>query len=177
MHELIGEFAGPLVIDADGLNAIEELELLARQDHPLILTPHPGEMAGLLKKGIEEVQRDRVGLARDFAERYGLYLILKGAATVIALPDGRVFINPTGNEGMATAGSGDVLTGIIAGLLAQGLTAEDAATLGPFLHGLAGEMAGSELSSHGVVAGDIIKFIPTAIKFLSGKNIEVGERS
>ena len=167
VNKLIGEYPGPLVIDADGLNVLENLELLGKRKQPLLLTPHPGEMATLLKMGTKEVQAYRPELARAFARRYGVYLILKGAVTVIALPDGRVFINPTGNEGMATAGSGDVLTGIIAGLLGQGLTAEKAAILGPYLHGLAGELAGIELSSFGVVAGDIIRFIPAVFQKLS----------
>ena len=167
VNKLIEEYPGPLVIDADGLNVLENLELLGKRKQPLLLTPHPGEMATLLKMETKEVQADRTGLARAFARRYGVYLILKGAATVIALPDGRVFINTTGNEGMATAGSGDVLTGIIAGLLGQGLAAEKAAILGPYLHGLAGELAGVKLSSFGVVAGDIIKFIPAIFQRLS----------
>lgn len=171
---LLRECELPLVLDADGLNAIQDLQVLKERQSPLILTPHPGEMARLLKEDIATIQRERISFARDFATTYQLYLVLKGAATLIALPDGRVYINPTGNEGMATAGSGDVLTGIISGLLAQGSGVEEAAILGPYLHGLAGDLAKEELGSNSMIAGDIINYLPPAIRRITNTRTDPG---
>lgn len=166
IHEILSKFEIPLVLDADGINAISDLNLLSKYKASLILTPHPGEMARLIDCEIKEVQNNRINIVRNFVDQYNVCLILKGAATIIGLPDGKIYINPTGNEGMATAGSGDVLTGIISSLLAQGLKVENAAILGPFLHGMAGDMAKKEVGSHGLIAGDIIDFIPRIIKDL-----------
>ena len=109
-----------------------------------------------------EVEKDRVGVARQFATQYHLVLVLKGARTIIAFPDGRVRINSTGNPGMASGGMGDVLTGIIGGLLAQGLSGEDAAVLGVFLHGLAGDRVASRCGTAGLLAGDLLSELPAA---------------
>lgn len=166
VNKIIKEFEKPLVLDADGINALNNPDILIERSAPLIITPHPGEMARLLNTEIEKIQEDRIGIARQFATTYKVYLILKGAATVIALPEGHVYINPTGNEGMATGGSGDVLTGIIAGLLAQGIDSKDAVTLAPYLHGVSGDLAAEELGSYSVVAGDLIDYLPEAINFV-----------
>lgn len=166
VNRLLEEYQGPLVIDADGINSINDLDLLKKRKAPLVLTPHPGEMARLTGKNTKEIQADRINTARSFALQYELFLVLKGAATVIAFPDGKVYINPTGNEGMATAGSGDVLTGMMAGLLAGGMKTGEAAVLAPYLHGLAGDLALDELTSYSMTAGDIISHISTAIKYL-----------
>ncbi|MGG3278750.1 ADP-dependent NAD(P)H-hydrate dehydratase, partial [Paenibacillus macerans] len=152
----------PLVVDADALNILAATGGLAawkRRDAATVLTPHPGEMARLAGLATAEVQRDRIGLARRFALEHGVTLVLKGARTVVAAPDGRVFVGVTGHPGMATGGSGDVLTGIIAGLLAQGLDAVQAAALGVHLHGLAGERAAAARpgSPASLLAGDIIE--------------------
>jgi hydroxyethylthiazole kinase-like uncharacterized protein yjeF len=128
------------------------------------MTPHPGEMGRLLSKSAAEVQTDRIGTASGFARKYNVTLVLKGAATVVAVPDGRVFINSSGNPGMATGGTGDVLTGMIGGLLAQGLTAEQAACLGVYLHGLAGDLAATEKGEAALIAGDLLEKIPEAMK-------------
>lgn len=151
----------PLVVDAEALNILAAADGLAawtrRDAAATILTPHPGEMARLAGLTTAEVQRDRIGLARRFAAEHGVTLVLKGARTVIAAPDGRFFVNLTGHPGMATGGSGDVLTGLIAGLLAQGLDAVQAATLGVFIHGLAGERAAAKrFTPASLLAGDII---------------------
>lgn len=166
LEKLLREYPGTIIIDADGINSLNNFELLSKREKPTILTPHPGEMAGLLGKDIQDIQADRINIARNFALDYNVFLILKGAATVIALPEGIIYINPSGNEGMATAGSGDVLTGIIAGLLGMGLEAADAAILSPYLHGLAGDIATAELSSYSMTAGDIITFIGKAVNYL-----------
>ena len=166
VSKILQEFQGPLVLDADGINSLRDLELLSERKGSLVLTPHPGEMARLMGIDIEEIQSRRIDFSREFASKYNLYLILKGAATIIALPDGNIYINPSGNEGMATAGSGDVLTGLLTGLLAQGMDMEEAVILGPYLHGMAGDLAADEISSYGMIAGDIINYITEVIKYL-----------
>jgi len=165
VHRLLVKTTRPMVLDADGLNAIAgHRDLLNRASSPLILTPHPGEMARLLETTSAEIQRDRLGAASRLAHGHNVYVVLKGAGTIIAAPDGRLAVNSTGNPGMATAGAGDVLTGLIAGLLAQGLAPWDAACAGAFLHGLAGDLAVTEQGEAGMIAGDIIQSIPRAIQ-------------
>ncbi|QTL99249.1 NAD(P)H-hydrate dehydratase [Iocasia frigidifontis] len=166
IKKLISTYHKPLLIDADGLNVIDDIKLLKQRKETLILTPHPGEMARLLDEEIKVIQQDRIKIARQFAVDKQLYLVLKGAATIIALPDGKIYINTTGNEGMATAGSGDTLAGIIAGLLSQGLAPEKAVVLGVYLHGLAGDLAVQDTTSYSLMAGDLIDYIPAAIKKL-----------
>ncbi|MFC4767039.1 NAD(P)H-hydrate dehydratase [Effusibacillus consociatus] len=147
----------PLVLDADALNMMANaFEKWPRRQAATILTPHPGEMARLLKISVQEVQKDRIGLAREFSLRYGVTLVLKGAQTVIATPEGAAFVNTTGNPGMATGGTGDVLTGMIASLLAQGHNAVQAACLGVYLHGRAGDQAAARLGESALIASDII---------------------
>lgn len=162
---LIGRTENPMVIDADGINAlIGHLDILKDAKAPLILTPHPGEMARLLGKTSKEIQEDRIRIGQSFAIEHKVYLVLKGARTIISDPEGNVFINPTGNPGMATAGTGDVLTGMIGGLIAQGIELLTAAKAGVYLHGLAGDIAEEEIGEMGMIAGDIIDRIPRAIK-------------
>lgn len=177
-RKIIKELNVPVVIDADGINAfIGSPELLKDRKTFTILTPHPGEMAGLTGKSSSDIQKDRIGVARDFAVNYGVFLILKGAHTVIAEPSGSVHINPTGNPGMATAGTGDALTGIIAGLIAQNIDISSAVRLGVYLHGLAGDIAAKEKGMTGMIAGDLIERIPEAIRQLKAvsrsKRLEV----
>ena len=165
VHNLLVEVNKPMVLDADGINAVAgHREMLSRAGGPLILTPHPGEMARLLGITSAEVQRDRLGMAARLACEQHVYVVLKGAGTIVAGPDGRLAVNSTGNPGMATAGTGDVLTGIITGLLAQGLSAWDAACAGVYLHGLAGDLAASEQGEMGLIAGDVIQAIPWALQ-------------
>ncbi len=158
----------PCVIDADGLNALSQkrelLELLSPQT---VLTPHMGEMARLLGTDIAEVRRDPIALVQEFAQKYEITLVLKGAPTVIACADRSVWVNPSGNPGMATAGTGDVLTGMIAGLMAQGLEPKDAAILGVYLHGYAGDIAARKLGMHAMLAGDLLAAIPDAWRDLN----------
>lgn len=155
----------PLVVDADGLNALaRKPELLLRRTGRVVLTPHPGELARLTGQAREAIVANPVDTAREWAERWGEVLVLKGAPTVVATPGGKVFINSTGNAGMATGGSGDVLTGLITGLLAQGLSPEHAAVSGVYLHGLAGDLARDELGERGMLAGDIMRQVPAALR-------------
>jgi hydroxyethylthiazole kinase-like uncharacterized protein yjeF len=150
----------PLVLDADALNMIADAADFAswgRRAAAVILTPHPGEMARLLGVPVHEVQRDRIALSRRFAFQHGLTLVLKGARTVCATPEGVVYVNTTGNPGMATAGAGDVLAGMLGSLLAQGLSAAQAASLGVYLHGAAGDRAAAQRFTAGsLLASDII---------------------
>jgi NAD(P)H-hydrate epimerase len=153
----------PLVIDADGLNALStQVELLSGLTRPVILTPHPGEFARLVGTEIAEVQADREGNAARLAGRSeSLVVVLKGAGTIVT--DGRrVYVNRTGNPGMATGGTGDVLTGVIAGLLGQKLAAFDAAQLGVYIHGLAGDIARDQNGVVGMIAGDVVDALPDA---------------
>ncbi|QGT98739.1 NAD(P)H-hydrate epimerase [Candidatus Syntrophocurvum alkaliphilum] len=155
----------PLVIDADGLNALEnDIEVLKNRQVPIILTPHPGEMARLTGKTIKEIQANRIEIARNCAIEWGVIIVLKGNRTVIATPDGEVYINITGNPGMATAGSGDVLCGIIAGFIAQGLNSKNAAITGVYLHGLIGDRVSESKGQRGLIAGDLIYGIPDILK-------------
>lgn len=166
----------PTVIDADGLNALAEAKIdqspwESKGDNPLsslpsqsTLTPHPGEMARLTGLSIADIEKDRIGVAREFAQRHEVTLVLKGVPTVTALPTGKVWINSTGNPGMATGGMGDVLTGIAAGFLAQGVPVSEAAVLSVYLHGLAGDISAEMTGMHGLIAGEVLKTIPKAIE-------------
>ncbi len=157
----------PLLIDGDGLSAIaDDPAILLRRTAPTILTPHPGEMARLMGVSVREVQANRVEAALRGAQEWNATIVLKGAHTLIAHPDGRVFFNLSGNAGMATAGSGDVLTGVIAGMYAAlHYDFETAARMGAFIHGVAGDLAADALGEEGVVAGDILARTPEAIQF------------
>ncbi|PIR26012.1 MAG: bifunctional ADP-dependent NAD(P)H-hydrate dehydratase/NAD(P)H-hydrate epimerase [Deltaproteobacteria bacterium CG_4_10_14_0_2_um_filter_43_8] len=156
----------PLVLDADGLNCLgnNHLEILKQRKAPTIITPHPGEMARLTGKSIQDIQEHRIEITKNFSMTYNVYVVLKGASTVIATPQGKIYINPTGNPGMATAGTGDVLTGVIAGLLAQGYKPELACIAGVYLHGLAGDIAAKDEGEISMVASDVINRLSDAIR-------------
>jgi NAD(P)H-hydrate epimerase len=202
MKTLIKNSLKPILIDADGINSLKgEKEIFSRAKAPIILTPHPGEMARLLQKAenrsqklspppipplpdvwqagprggrvreevkaslselIAHIEQDRINIAVSFAKETGTYLVFKGIPTIIATPDGKAFINSTGNPGMATAGAGDVLTGMISGFLGQGITPIQASILGVFIHGIAGDIAAYEKGQYSMIAGDIIDNIPAA---------------
>ena len=171
-HQETGELVGtllsslnqPCVIDADALNLLAgRTSTLSSSKIPHILTPHPGEMARLLADhSPQSVNHDRLGVACRFSETHHVIVVLKGARTIIASPDGQAAICPTGNPGMASGGMGDALTGIIAGLLAQGLAPWNAAKAGVFLHGLAGDLAAEKIGQAGLIASDLIECIPHA---------------
>ena len=173
-HGLVEKVEVPMIIDADGVNAFAgEADKLRSDRSPIVITPHPGEMARLL--GIEnaEVQADRIGVARALAERNGVIVVLKGYRTVVAAPDGSVYVNMTGNPGMATAGSGDVLTGVIAGLAAQrDIEPLEAALLGVHVHGLAGDIAADAYGEVSLIASDIMDALPAAFGVLEGEEEE-----
>lgn len=167
LKRLIEESPVPMVIDADGLNLIAaDTAVLSRCNAPIVLTPHPGEMARLCGLSTAQIQEDRIGHARDFARRHGVHLVLKGAATVVARPDGTVFVNATGNPGMAAGGMGDVLTGLIAGLIAQGLEISLAARAGVYLHGRAADRLEHQMAPVGYLATEVMAALPAAIKEL-----------
>ena len=169
VQALLPDVTVPLVIDADGLNCIADSpHILLAAKAPVVITPHPGEMARLAGITPQEVQADRIGCARDFAGRFNAHVVLKGAATLIACPDGQIYINPTGNPGMASGGMGDVLTGIIAGLITQGVSPLSAAVAGTYLHGAAADQLARTKGPFGFLAGELMDFIPNEIgKILS----------
>lgn len=153
----------PLVLDADGINAFAgRASELAGRSAETVLTPHPGELGRLLGMSTSEVQADRLAAARRAAAEAEAVVVLKGYRTLVATPGGEVHVNPTGNPGMATGGTGDILTGLIAGLLAQGLGALDAARLGVYLHGLAGDLAAARTGEAALAAGDLLTYLPAA---------------
>jgi hydroxyethylthiazole kinase-like uncharacterized protein yjeF len=157
----------PVVIDADGLNNLAaDIDMLKTANTPVILTPHPGEMARLMGASVLQVQADRLTCAREFARELNLHVVLKGARTVIAHPDGKVYINPTGNAGMASGGMGDVLTGVIGGLLAQGYSPKAATHMGVYLHGAAADYLAEQVGPVGFLAGDVMHAIPAQMKKL-----------
>lgn len=158
-------FPSPIILDADALAIYNgRPEKLAALDLNLILTPHPGELSRLSGLSIEDIQRNRQEIASGFAHRYHCLLVLKGQRTVVADPAGNTYVNKTGNPGLATAGTGDVLTGMIASFCAQGLTNWQAAVQGVRLHGLAGDLAAKEKGEYGLIATDVIEKIPYAIR-------------
>ncbi len=164
VRRIVQDVALPMVIDADALSALGgHLHVLGRPGGlELVLTPHPGEMSRLTGLPIAEIQANRFNVARDFAVQHKVVLVLKGARTLIASPDGTVLVNTTGHAGMASGGMGDVLTGVIGGLLAQGLNAKDAATLGVFLHGMAADRLYDTFGDAGLLASDVMYELPAA---------------
>lgn len=166
VHEAVHQTKVALVIDADGLNAFDgQTNLLDGRRRPLVLTPHPGEMSRLVGISIKAVQADRLNVARKFAHDHGLVLVLKGDRTIIALPNGSAWVNPTGNPGMATGGTGDILTGMTAGVIAQ--MPNDyarAAIAAVYLHGLAGDVAAETMGEHSLVATDLLAGLPEAFR-------------
>jgi len=181
VRRLITETGVPMVVDADGLNAVAgKSGILKKSRAPLILTPHTGEMARLLNKGSgfggqgsdegvrlrDKIEQDRINMAVSFAKKTKTYLVLKGAPTITASPDGNAFINTSGNPGMATAGTGDVLTGMISAFLAQKMDPLEASVLGVYMHGLTGDAVASEKGQHSLIASDIIRGIPSVFRLL-----------
>lgn len=155
----------PMVIDADGLNSISVEPQILTSNFLVAITPHPGEMARLTGKEVSEIQKSRISTARDFAKTYGVITVLKGAYTVIAMPTGKVYINTTGNESMATAGSGDMLAGMIAAFLANGVYPERAVLAAVCLHGVAGDRTRNSLGVRGVLTSDMIEQLPYILNF------------
>ena len=179
VHGLLERSGVPLVLDADALNAFvgDPDRLAGREEIDVVITPHPGEMARLMQVSIEDVQRDRVRAAREFAAAHGVHVVLKGHRTVIASPDGRTFVNLTGNAGMATGGTGDLLTGMIAAWFAQLLDAEAACKLAVYVHGTAGDLAEADEGEVSLIAGDVASRIGDALLELTARRREKRESS
>lgn len=173
VKKVLDHYNCPMVMDADALMALGELGERKKSSHPLILTPHPGEMARLLGWSIREVQEKRIQAVTEAAKKYDAVVVLKGNKTMIATPGGKLMVNLTGNAGMATGGMGDVLAGIIGGLLGQGLDPSSAAALGVYFHGLAGDWAAAEKSQMGLNAGDILEYLPKVLRDYEAKLKEV----
>jgi NAD(P)H-hydrate epimerase len=167
VRKVIKDTAKPMIIDADGLNALSGNLGILNAKYKIILTPHPGEMARLMGKTIEVIQKKRKEFAKQFAQYYKLTVVLKGHNTVVADYKDNLYINKTGNPGMATAGSGDVLTGMIASFLGQGLEEFLAAKYAVYLHGLAGDLSAKKKTQLSLIASDIINAIPEAIRISS----------
>ncbi len=164
---LLPKLKVPAVIDADGLNIVaERRDVLKKMTVPVVLTPHPGEFARLTGETIAEVLAKRLEMAPAFAREHNVILVLKGHRTIIAAPDGRVFVNPTGNPGMATGGSGDVLSGMIGSMLVQSKDVLGAIRAAVYAHGLSGDQAAAKLGERSLLAGDLIRFLPAAVKSL-----------
>jgi NAD(P)H-hydrate epimerase len=170
VHRLVEELHLPMVIDADALNALPRRDL--RGGAPRILTPHPGEMGRLAMCSVEDVQADRVETARNFARERGVCLVLKGHRTVIAFADGRAFVNPTNSAALATAGTGDILTGMIAGLLAQFPDELEAVVpAAVYLHGRAGQLGAAAIGEKPFIASDVLAYLPDAMREVAeGRN-------
>ncbi len=168
LHEIITkiifEIEKPAVIDADGLNNLTYEDIKKLNGKNIVITPHPGELSRLINMSVDEINKNRVDIAERVAKETGIVVALKGAPTIIASPSGDLYMNLTGNSGLASGGTGDVLTGMIAGLLAQGLKPFEAALCGVYLHGLAGELASKEKTEYSVIASDVMEKIPEALK-------------
>lgn len=165
VRKIVETASQPLVIDADALTIISRhLESLTVSDSPKVLTPHPGELARLTGLSKQKIERNRIAAAKNFAKTHRCVLVLKGHRTVVASPEGEIYLNTTGNPGMATAGSGDVLTGMIAALLGQGVEAFEAARTGVYWHGKAGDLAARQKTKAAMIATDIIENIPAALQ-------------
>jgi len=165
VRKLLKNINKPVVLDADGIIALAgNCEILKKRKAPTILTPHPGEMSRLTGKDVGAIQRNREKIALAFAKKYGVILVLKGHRTVVAASKGSAYTNQTGNSGMSTAGCGDVLTGMIASFVGQGINPYSAAVIGVYLHGLAGDIAAREKGQFSMIAGDLLEKLPQAIQ-------------
>jgi NAD(P)H-hydrate epimerase len=176
VESVLREATCPVVLDADGLNLVAKTGSLegrvAESSCPLVITPHPGEMARLLGSSVLDVQQDRVAAARAAAQRFSCTVVLKGAGTIVAASDGRFWVNTTGNAGMATGGTGDVLAGIIGGCLAGGIAPIDGAKLGVYAHGLAGDLVSEEIGATSLIAGDLVEALPKALQIIQQEEVK-----
>ncbi len=167
VKQLIKKKLPKTIIDGDGLNILSKIDKWwDKLNGEVVLTPHPGEMSRLTGRSIDEIQKNREDLAKSFSKKWNQVVVLKGANTVIASPSGEVAISPFANSALATAGTGDVLSGIIAGFLAQGLNVFDAVCLGVYIHGMAGEMLKEKYGNAGNLASDLLPFLPKVIQHI-----------
>ncbi len=174
VRELVPLIDKPLIIDGDGITAISEtIDLIKERKNPTILTPHLGEMSRIIKVGIAEINANKVPLLTKACRELHAIIILKGAHTLIGLPDERIYVNMSGNPGMATAGSGDVLVGTIASMYGLGFSLEQSTRMGVFVHGLAGDLAMRDLGEDGIIAGDIMNYLPEAVRYCRDQYEEI----
>lgn len=165
IQKLISSLEVPMVLDADALNAISDrIDILKERKSPIVITPHPGEMARILKTTTGTVQKERLKIAKDFATCHNVVVVLKGHNTVVAKEDGSNYVNTTGNPGMASAGMGDVLAGMIVSFIGQGIDPFNAAKLGVYLHGLSADLAASKKGQVSLIASDVLDYLPEAIR-------------
>ncbi len=170
VKRMINEVEKPMIIDADGLNVLaKNMDVLQQKKADIILTPHPGEMSRMCGLTTEEINHNPVAIARKYAQEWGVILVLKGSRTVVGTPKGHVYVNTTGNPGMATAGTGDVLTGIITGFAAQGVSPLEAALLGVYCHGRSGDIMAKDKGEYGLLAGDIVAGLTYTLKEIVGR--------
>ena len=168
VNKILLTYKKPIVLDADGINCISKYnpDILYNRKADIVITPHPGELSRLLKVDISDIQKKRIEYSKQVSNKYNVIMVLKGANTVVANAKGDIYVNPTGNSGMATAGSGDVLTGIITSFIGQGIDSYEASILGVYCHGLAGDLAKVDKGEYGIIAGDILDNIPYSLKKL-----------
>jgi hydroxyethylthiazole kinase-like uncharacterized protein yjeF len=168
IRSILSKMGKPVILDADGINAFAgQVDSLKKASAPLILTPHMGELARLLDKDIDDVKKNRKDIALEFAHQYNVVLALKGHETIVVRPDGEIYVNATGNVGMATGGTGDVLTGMITSFVGQGMDAFNAAAAGVYLHGVAGDLAAKEKGTLSLIATDLLNKLPEVLKALA----------
>ena len=167
VFEVLKNFKGPIVLDADGLYFLSfDLDVLYERKGPTVITPHMGEFSRLIKLSPEDIKLNKIKYSKNFSAKYNVITVLKGVNTIVASPQGNVYVNRTGNPGMATAGSGDVLTGIILSLLGQGIDEFHSSMLGVYVHGLSGDLAKLSKGEYGMTAGDIMNSIPSILNIM-----------
>jgi hydroxyethylthiazole kinase-like uncharacterized protein yjeF len=176
VRKLIPKIDKPLLIDGDGITAVaDDLGRIGRRGAPTILTPHLGEMSRIAKMEISEINKNKIDILQSTAKKLNAIIVLKGAHSLIGYPDGSLFVNVSGNSGMATAGSGDVLTGTIAAMYGLGLALEEAVRIGVFVHGFSGDMAAVDRGEDGITAQDILDYLPEAVKLYRDNFAEIAE--